>query len=120
MAFLFTRIKGCPIPKHIEISRFVNRPSFGIKKNSSTLLLLLLFFFSFACIKNYPLQDDLTSYRHRLDSVGLAHQNQEQTQLNIHTCTIQRCYYKHDRLHKHLGTGIHPNLKSCKNMSPWI
>ena len=83
-------------------------------------ILVFVFFFSFACIKNYPRQDKLTSHRYKLDSVGLALQHQEQTQLNIHTCTIQRCYYKHDRLHKHLGTGIHLNLKSCKNMSPWI
>ena len=85
------------------------------------IYLFIFFYFSFFslfCIKNYALQDNLTSYRHKLDSVGLAHQNQEQTQLNIHTCTIQRCYYKHDRLHKHLGTGIHLNLKNCKNMSP--
>ena len=90
---------------------------FGIK-NKFLDILVFFFFFSFACIKNYPRQDKLTSYRYKLDSVGLALQHQEQTQLNIHTCTIQRCYYKHDRLHRHLGTGIHLNLKSCKNMSP--
>ena len=96
-----------------EPAKFRNK-----KKFLDILFFIYLLFFSLFCIKNYALQDNLTSYRHKLDSVGLAHQNQEQTQLNIHTCTIQRCYYKHDRLHKHLGTGIHLNLKSCKNMSP--
>ena len=84
-------------------------PKFRNKKKNSYIL--VFFIFSFACIKKYPLQDNLTSYRHRLDSVSLAHQNQEQTQLNIHTCTIQRCFYKHDRPHKHLETGIHQNLR---------
>ena len=50
------------------------------------------------------------SYQYKLDSVGPVHQNQQQIQLDIHICTSQRCYYKHDWLHKHLGTGIHLNL----------
>lgn len=90
----------------------MNRPSFGIKRNSSTFL--FLFFFSFACIKNYPRQDKLTSHRYKLDSVDLALQHQEQTQLNIHTCTIQRCYCKRDCLHRHLGIRIRLNLRIVK------
>ena len=52
-----------------------------------------------------------SSYRYSQDSVGPVHQNQQQIRLNIHTCTTQRCYYRHDWLHKHLGTGIRLNLK---------
>ena len=57
------------------------------------------------------LQHKLNSYRHKLDSVGPVHQSQQQIRLDIHICMIRRCYYKHDWLHKHLGTGIHLNLR---------
>ena len=59
------------------------------------------------------------SYRYKLHSVGPVHQNQQQIRLNIHTCTTQRCYYKHDWLHKHLGTGIHLNLWRSQNKNTW-
>ena len=62
----------------------------------------------------YHLQISSTSYRHKLDSVGPAHQNQQQIRLNIHTCTIQRCYCKRDCLHRHLGIGIRLNLRIVK------
>ena len=43
--------------------------------------------------------------------MGPVHQSQQQIRLDIHICMIRRCYYKHDWLHKHLGTGIHLNLR---------
>ena len=73
-------------------------------------------YFSFVCIRQFHLfLDHVSSYRYKLDSVGPVHQNQQQIRLNIHTCTIQRCYCRYDWLHKHLMTGIHLNLESCKN-----
>ena len=54
--------------------------------------------------------DCFSFYLYKLDSVGPVHQNEQRIRLSIHTCAIQRCYYKHDWLHKHLGTGIHLNL----------
>ena len=67
--------------------------------------------FSHVFIKEFYLQISSTSYRHKLDSVGPVHQNQQQIRLNIHTCTIQRCYCKRDCLHRHLGIGIRLNLR---------
>ena len=58
-----------------------------------------------------PLNYFLSSYRYKLDSLGPVHQNQQQVRLDIHTCTSQWCYYIHDWLHKHLGTGIRLNLQ---------
>ena len=54
---------------------------------------------------------ELTSYRHKRYAVDPVHQNQQQIRLDIHIGTSQRYYYKHDCLHKHLGTGIHQNLR---------
>ena len=59
--------------------------------------------------------DCFSFYLYKLDSVGPVHQNQQRIRLSIHTCAIQRCYYKHDWLHKHLGTGIHLNLPKWQN-----
>ena len=46
--------------------------------------------------------------------MGPVHQNQPQIRLDIHIGMIQRCFYKHDCLHKHLGTGIHQNLRQLQ------
>ena len=68
------------------------------------------------------LQDYETSYQYKLQLAGPVHQNQQQIRLNIHTYTIQRCYYKRDWLHKHLGTDIHLNLRRLqqKIFIKWI
>ena len=71
----------------------------------------LAFFFLVFIWEKVAFLDHFTSYRHRLDSVGPVHQNQQQIRLDIHICTSQPCYYKHDWLHKHLGTGIHLDLR---------
>ena len=72
---------------------------------------LAFFFLVYICWEKVAFLDHFTSYRHRLDSVGPVHQNQQQIRLDIHICTSQPCCYKHDWLHKHLGTGIHLDLR---------
>ena len=76
-----------------------------------TLSEVSLHFFLGLYLKKLAFLDHFTSYRHRLDSMGPLHQNQPQIRLDIHTCTIQRCYCRYNWLHKYLGTGIHLNLR---------